>query len=80
MNVSFQDDFVNKNRKDIPNALRLMIQKSTALFQMSDIESKAARSLKTSASTLKFEVDSLIKNLEKTVSEIFKQIRLTKIN
>lgn len=66
----FQADFVEKNRKYIPNALRLIIQKSTALFEISDIETKPARSLKTSASTLKFEVDSLIKNLEKTVSEL----------
>lgn len=62
---SFQDDFVDKNRRDIPNALRLMIQNSTAL---SDIESEPVRSSKTLASTLKFEVDNLIKNLEKTVS------------
>lgn len=68
----FQDDFVEKNRKDIPNALRLMIQKSTALFETSGIESKPERSFKSIASTLKFEVDGLIKNLEKTVSDKFK--------
>lgn len=64
----FQDDFVDKNRKDSPNALRLLIQKSTSL---SDIESEPVRLLKTLASTLKFEVDSLIKNLKETVSDKF---------
>lgn len=64
----FQDDFVDKNRKDSPNSLRLLIQKSTSL---SDIESEPVRLLKTLASTLKFEVDSLIKNLKETVSDKF---------
>lgn len=65
----FQDDFVDKNRKNISNALRLMIQKSTAKLEISDTESKPARTLKTLTSTLKFEIDSLIKELQKTVSD-----------
>lgn len=68
----FQDDFVNKNRRDIPYVLRLMIQKSRALLEISDIESKPVRSLKTVASTLKFGVDGLIENIEKTVSDKLK--------
>lgn len=73
----FQDEFVDKNRKDIPNAIRFTIQKSTSLFEIPDIESNPAHSLRTVASTLKFEVDSLIKNLKKTVSNKLKQNRLS---
>lgn len=67
----FQDDFVDKNRKEIPKRLRFLIQKSTGL---SDIDSEPVRSLKTLASTLKFEVDNLIKNPKETVSDKFKII------
>lgn len=67
----FQDDFLEKNRKHIPKNIRLLIQKSTALFDENVIlESKQTKSLKTLTSTLKFEVDMLIENLKKTVSII----------
>lgn len=59
---------MKKNRKEIPNALRLMIETSTVLLQISPNELRPARSYKTLASTLKFEIDSLIKDIEKTVS------------
>lgn len=63
-----QDDFIDKNRKDIPNVLLAVILKSKALSEISDDESKPERSLKTVASSLKFEIDVLIEQLEKTVS------------
>lgn len=69
LNVFFQDDFIDKNRKDISNALHSMIQKSTAQLEISDSDSKSARPSKTFASTLKFGLDGLIKSLKKTVSD-----------
>lgn len=73
----FQDDFVDKNRKEIPKSLRFLIQKSTGL---SDIESEPVRSLKTIASTLKFELDNLIKNLKETVSDKFNYGKISMIH
>lgn len=64
----FQDDFVEKNQKAMPNGLRLVIQKSIHPFEKSNtIESKSDRTLKTVASNLRFEIDNLIENLKKTV-------------
>lgn len=55
----------------MPNALRSMIYKSTALLEKCAIESKPDSKLKTSAASLKFGVDSLIENLKKTVRNKF---------
>lgn len=74
-----QDDFVDKNRKNIPNTIRLMIEKSTALLEVPNIEPKPARPLKTLASSLKFEIDNLMKSLKGTVSNEFQQNEKFKI-
>lgn len=65
-----QDDFIDKNRKDTPNVLRSIINKSTTLIEVTDDESNPERALKTVASSLKFEIDILIEKLKKTVSLI----------
>lgn len=55
----------------MPDALRSMVYKSTALLEKCAIESQSDRKLKTSATSLKFGIDSLIENLKKTVKNKF---------
>lgn len=62
---SFQDDFVEKNQKFLPNQLRLIIQGSTRLFEKSEVTMKCTT--KTTASALKSEIDSLMEKLKQTV-------------
>lgn len=68
----FQDDFVDKNRKLISNALNLMIKKSTTLFVICDPDLKPERTKKSTASCLKHEIDCLLDRLKETVSNNFK--------
>lgn len=63
----FQNDFVEKNERNIPNGLRLIIKHSTSLFEKSHLVSKSEHVLKTTASVLKNEMDNLVEELEKTV-------------
>lgn len=60
----FQDDFIDKNRKVLPNGLRMIIHKSSGLFEASIIKSKSNC---TTASRLKFEIDNLVEKLKETV-------------
>lgn len=63
-----QNDFVEKNRKILPNALRVMIQKPVALFE----KPKQNRTLKTTAATLQSEIGDLIGKLKQTVINLNK--------
>lgn len=67
---SFQDDFIEKNRNITPHVLSSIIQRSTGLYEISNV--KLTRTFKTSASTLKCEIDSLIEKLKKTVISLKK--------
>lgn len=58
----------------MPNELRKIIQKTIGPFENSSIESKSNHTLKTSAASLKFELDHLIEKLERTVINIIKYI------
>lgn len=63
-----QDDFVEKNQKGLANNLDLIIQITKQLFEKSCIEKLTPkRTSKTSASSLKFEIDSLMEKLKNTV-------------
>ena len=67
---SFQDDFVEKSQNNMTNVVRLMIQKSNGLSTKSNLdddESEPKLTCKSSATTLKIEIDSLIEQLNKTV-------------
>lgn len=68
MILMLQDDFIDKNRKDMPNVLLSMIQKSKTLSEISYSDFKHVRTSKTLASSLKFEIDTLIEQLKKTVT------------
>lgn len=64
----FQSDFVEKNRNIVPHALRLVIQKSRGLDETANV--KPERTIKSSASILKYEIDNLIERLKKTVRSL----------
>lgn len=61
----FQADFVEKNQKIISNDLRVIINNSTEIFMQTEIKSN--RTSKTFISDRKYEVDTLMEKLKKTV-------------
>lgn len=62
---------LKKNLKNIPNVLDSMIQKSVSLFEESDFKPESCHKSKTTASSLKLEVDNLLDKLRDTVSITF---------
>lgn len=54
--------------KVLPNALQSMVRKPVSVFQLIEPKTNSGRTPKTTASSLKFEVDALVEKLGKTVS------------